>query len=249
MNYISCISDKKTKCNLFADFILKKLGVNSSSVIHVVDNKNFLVVNGYSDVKDILNMNDITKEFNKFYSNLLTPLTHTIDLIEYGQEVSVVESVKTILFLTSDNNSYHHSLLENYKDKKKSFFFDGIRSYEILEDTFKPSTSEFPHGYSLNQGRSLYYYSKFIGYNICREVIGTKLSIELSLSKLNPIKHVSVDWDEHDEKLESYILDSFNFNYEKIVEKIKKVDLSIEVTNPLEDFDFLKEKIILDLFI
>lgn len=249
MKTICETQDKKAKCNLFADFILEKFGLNSASVIHVVDHNNFVVVNGYTEKKDILNMNEITGEFNKKYSKLVSPITHTIDLIDYGQEIQPVHSVKCLIYLTSDNNTYHYSLIDKFKETKKSHVYDGMRTYDKSENTHRPSTSEFPHGHSLSQGRTLYYYSKFIGYNISREVIGTKLSIELNNSKEKPIEFISVDWYEHDEKLESYVLDTFDFNFEKLNENIKKMDLSLEVTNPIEDFDFLKEKLELDPFI
>jgi hypothetical protein len=228
MKTILEIQDKKAKCNLFADFILQKFGINSATVIHIVDHNNFVVVNGYTNKKDILNMNEITTEFNKKYSQLVSPITHTIDLLDYGQEILPVNSIKSLIYLTSDNNSYHYSLVDKFKENKNSYLFDG---------------------YSMNQGRTLHYYSKYIGYNLMREVIGTKLSIELNTSKEKPIEFISVDWNEHDEKLESYVLDSFDFNFDKLNENIKKMDLSLEVTNPIEDFDFLKEKLELDPFI
>jgi hypothetical protein len=249
MKTISDIKNKKSKCNLFADFILNKLDINSSSVVHITDHNNFVVVNGYTDRKEILNLNDITKEFNKNYANLTSPITHTIDLLEYAQEIKPINTLKSIVYLTSENNSYHYSLIEKYKKNPSTYVYDGLRSYELLENTHKPNTSEFPHGYSLNQGRTLYYYIKMIGYNLSREVFGTYLSIELSTSKEKPLEFICIDYHEHDEKLESYVLDMFDFNYEKLDDNIKKMDLSFEVTNPIEDFDFLKEKIELDPFI
>ncbi len=44
-----------------------------------------------------------------------------------------------------------------------------------------------------------------------------------------------------DEKLQSAILDVFDFNYDRLNEKMKKVDWSIELTNPLEEYEELKE--------
>ena len=46
-----------------------------------------------------------------------------------------------------------------------------------------------------------------------------------------------------DETLRSAILDVFDFDMSSLDKDIKKVDWSIEVTNPLEDYDFLKKKI------
>jgi hypothetical protein len=48
---------------------------------------------------------------------------------------------------------------------------------------------------------------------------------------------------ENDNILESAILDVFDFDMNWLETEIKKVDWSIEITNPLEDYDFLKVKI------
>ena len=45
-------------------------------------------------------------------------------------------------------------------------------------------TSEFPHGYSLNMGRSHYYYSEYIAHNIMSPIVSQKLSFKCS-TKLN----------------------------------------------------------------
>ena len=46
-----------------------------------------------------------------------------------------------------------------------------------------------------------------------------------------------------DEVLRSAILDVFDFNMESIEKEIKKVDWSVELTDPLSEYDFLKEKV------
>jgi hypothetical protein len=48
---------------------------------------------------------------------------------------------------------------------------------------------------------------------------------------------------ETDNILTSAILDVFDFNMTWLEKDIKKVDCYIEITNPLEDYDFLKKKI------
>jgi hypothetical protein len=44
-----------------------------------------------------------------------------------------------------------------------------------------------------------------------------------------------------DERLQSAILDVFDFNYNSLSDKMKKVDWSLELTNPLEEHKELKE--------
>lgn len=41
-------------------------------------------------------------------------------------------------------------------------------------------SSEFPHGYSLNMGRSHYYYSEYISHNIMNPIVTQKLSFKIS---------------------------------------------------------------------
>ena len=46
-----------------------------------------------------------------------------------------------------------------------------------------------------------------------------------------------------DETLKSAILDVFDFDMSWLETEMKKVDWSIELTNPLQDYDFLKKKV------
>jgi hypothetical protein len=48
---------------------------------------------------------------------------------------------------------------------------------------------------------------------------------------------------EVDTVLTSAILDVFDFDMSSLENDIKKVDWSFEITNPLEDYDFLKKKV------
>jgi hypothetical protein len=57
--------------------------------------------------------------------------------------------------------------------------------------------------------------------------------IFLAKNKLNEVDNV----------LTSAILDVFDFNMSWLETDIKKVDWFIEITNPLEDYDFLKKRI------
>jgi predicted HTH transcriptional regulator len=44
-----------------------------------------------------------------------------------------------------------------------------------------------------------------------------------------------------DENLKSAILDIFDFDMTWLEKEIKKVDWSVEITNPLDEYDFLKK--------
>lgn len=253
MNRINSIVSRRSKCNLFADFLIEKLGLEANSIIHVTDNNNFFVINGITESSDLLGIYDLKDEFNKKYENVFdSRITHTFDLIQYGMDLSPKPKHKSVYHITSDNVSYHHSLIDSFKMSGDSYYHNGITTYKEVESDFSPVCSEFPHGYSLDQGRVLYYYGKLISYNIAFKVLGTKLELNL-LKESNEdgefLESVYLDDNYGDDKLKSYLLDTFDFNYNKIREEIKKVDLSLEITNPLNDFEFLKHKVKSDPYI
>jgi hypothetical protein len=109
------------------------------------------------------------------------------------------------------------------------------------------SVSEFPHGYSLGQGRLHYYYGKHIFYSIPPNYPVNTLIFNMSKNKSEdgePIFSVRQSNSLSINKvLTSAILDVFDFDMSWLETEIKKVDWSIELTNPLQDYDFLKKKI------
>jgi hypothetical protein len=117
---------------------------------------------------------------------------------------------------------------------------------EGLENKNLIFCSEFPHGYSLNQGRLLYYYGKHIFYNIPSSYPVSTLVFEMSTKKDESGEQIFLaknKLNEVDNVLTSAILDVFDFNMSWLETDIKKVDWFIEITNPLEDYDFLKKRI------
>jgi hypothetical protein len=48
--------------------------------------------------------------------------------------------------------------------------------------------------------------------------------------------------DTEDVIVESWVKDNFNFDMSRLHNEIKKVDWSVELTNPLSDYDFLKKR-------
>lgn len=248
MNYIFDPSSRKSRCNLFADFLLSKIDPSLNSILYVTDQKNFHVINGVTESKEILNMNEVFEEFNEKHKDFLKPITHTIDLINYGVKLGAKEKFISNVNITSENVSYHYKLIESYKSKIGSYKFDGHRVINVVESE-KPIISSFPHGHSQKQGRILYYYAKHIGYNISDYLVGVNLSIELNTSHTDPIDFVDLDGTLDDESLKSYLLDGFDFNYDKLQKKLDLVDYSIEVLDPIKDLEPLREKVKLDVFI
>jgi len=69
---------------------------------------------------------------------------------------------------------------------------------------------------------------------------------ELSLEKNQDDDYIislfNLDTLEYDEVLESAVLDVFDFDLSWVLSEMKKVDWSVELTNPLEEYSFIKER-------
>jgi hypothetical protein len=228
--------------NLFSDYILSKISNTEESIFSIVDCKNFIIIKGKTSHKEILDISTITKEFNEKYKPD-QPISHTIDLIEYDCNLSKVKNLEFILH-KSENCSYHKIQIEKFLSNKSSFDFNYYPS-EVSDDKLIV-TSEFPHGYSLGQGRLIYLYGKHIFYSIPTNYTDSSIIFNLSLDKNdeneNIISIFNIDKNSEDETLKSAILDVFDFDMSKISSEMKKVDWSIELTNPLEEYSFIKNK-------
>lgn len=233
--------------NLFADFILNKIPKEKNTIIQVVDCFNFYVVKGTSTHNEPLNLSIVRDEFISKYEELLgnKKISHIIDLIEYNSKLKSSNDITHKYYYGSDNCSYT-------PQQTKSFINDSSKSYEHselfkeIDDDCLVYISEFPHGYSLSQGRLMYYYGKHIFYNIPSSYPINNLIFNLSTNKTEdgePIFSVLNAQQKVDEVLTSAILDVFDFDMSWLNTEIKKVDWSIELTNPLQDYDFLKKKV------
>lgn len=228
--------------NLFADFILSKIPHNKHSVIQVADCINFFVIKGKTSYNDVLNMSEILEEFKtKFKFAESKKLTHTIDLIEYDVEMSSTEhTIQT--YYNNDNCSYNHTQTENFiSDDTKSYSNDYYPN-KIDDDANLIICSEFPHGYSLSQGRLFYYYGKYIMYNIPSNYPVVELTMGICKDEDKFFVYDGF-YKNEDNRLRSAILDMFDFDMTWLESELKKVDWTIEITNPLYEYDFLKKKI------
>jgi hypothetical protein len=232
--------------NLFADFILNKIPKEEESIIQVVDCFNFYVIKGKTTYKEPLNIGELRDEFISQFEELIgdRKLTHTIDLIEYDSKLIPVTSL-TFPYHRSKNCSYTNSQIKSFESDDSISYDYNFHLKSITEDNNLIFLSEFPHGYSLNQGRLLYYYGKHIFYSIPTTYPVSSLVFELSTKKDDSNEQVfSVsNINQPDEVLKSAILDVFDFDMSWLENEIKKVDWYTEITNPLEDYDFLKKKI------
>ena len=150
-------------CNLLADFIVIKIGKEFNSKIQVTDCVNFYVINGKTNSSVVLDMNEITQEFNEKFKEFLdnVKILRTIDIIEYSIELNPPTKL-TYTFFNTENNMYNNK----YNEENEMVGFI--------------STSEFPYGHSFNMGRNIFYNLKHIAYNVTK--IGYIKWVELDLN-------------------------------------------------------------------
>lgn len=197
--------------NLLADFILFKIPKNEHSIIRVIDCENFYLIKGKTTYKEPLEISELITEFSEKFSEFLgdKKITRTIDLIEYDGHMLEQSSLKMTLYNTV-NCSYHESQIIQFEKEPSSYNYNG----EVVEmdDDELAHISEFPHGYSLSQGRLLYYYGKNLRYND---------------NSIDPITY-DVSKDKND--------------MSELKTEMEKLDWFVELTNPLEEFEVLKQK-------
>lgn len=230
--------------NLFADFILSKIPHNEETIIKVVDCTNFFIIKGKTSYNQVLDLTIILDEFLKKYEDHLgkVKLSHTVDLIEYDVKINIPNDFEFV-YHNSVNCSYHYTQIESYENKKSSYNYNHIVTEITDEDMV--SVSEFPHGYSLGQGRLHYYYGKHIFYSIPTNYPVNTVIFNMSKNKTEDGESIFSARQSNstsiDKNLTSAILDVFDFDMAWLEKEIKKADWSFELLNPLEEYDFIKK--------
>ena len=226
--------------NLFADFILKKIGINIPTQISVVDFDNFIVVKGKTKSKEIINLSELSSEFEKKFEASLGDykIKNIIDLIDYEMEMKDVESL-TYTFFNTENCSYQHKQIEKFFSNENSWDYEFIPK-KINENSLY-FTSEFPHGFSMNQGRLLFYFSKRIFYSIPPTYPITTLTFEVNTTQGDFIKVFDNFSNSYDHTLQSAILDCVNLNLEKFEKDLEDLDVFRELLDPTNEHEILKK--------
>jgi len=230
--------------NLFSDFILSKIPHHEETIIKVVDCTNFFIIKGKTSYNQVLDLTIILDEFLKKYEDHLgkVKLSHTVDLIEYDVKMNIPNDFEFV-YHNSVNCSYHYTQIESYENKKSSYNYNHIITEITDEDMV--SVSEFPHGYSLGQGRLHYYYGKHIFYSIPTNYPVNTVIFNISKNKTEDGEPIFSARQSNstsiDKNLTSAILDVFDFDMSWLEKEIKKVDWSLELLNPLEEYDFIKK--------
>jgi len=224
--------------NLISDFILKKIPHKEISIIQVSDCENFFVIKGKTSYKEVLSLNEILDEIKKKYPKIFDKeslLSRTIDLIEYGVELHKPDSI-TIPFYNTKNCIFSTIQIEKFEKDSTKSYSDDYNATEHTESLFVSSC--FPHGYSLDSGRSLYYFGKFIVYNLPKKYLHTKLTLTLSENKKKFVIFDNFSGIEDDDMTEK-IKSSYKFDLKWLEKEMKKVDWCLETTDPLSEHKFL----------
>lgn len=239
---LSNIGDRNFIVNSLSNFLVDKLGVDNSSIIKVLDLGNFFVIKGKTNSKEILNLNDVISEFNEKYSQFCESLkiTNTIDLIQY--DCNLEDSKKLTLTLhNTEKSDFHYKQIDFFKENKLANDFHFVVE-EITQDNLSYE-STFPHGYSFNQGKLLYFLIKKMFYKIPSSYPITTLTITVD-ETIGGDDYLQV-YDNflgtYDETVKSAILDGIDFTKSQIESEMKKVDCNYDLLNPLSEHPYLIE--------
>lgn len=242
---LSGVKTRLFTVNLFADFILSHIANDEHTKIQITDTGKFHIINGYTTSKDKINLSKITEEFNELFGTIIhSPITNTIDILNYDSEPKPAKKIQITLHDTS-NCVYSEEQLNLYNiNKWKSYQHKGLIVYDY-DDSNEPSISSFdPFGCSAKQYRGLLNYIKKIYYNLRTDCLVGSLTISVDLTKDEPdIDVYNLYYNKKDEKLKSAILDYFDFDLSKTIEITKNMDFLTESRFPYMDLNIFKKRL------
>jgi len=207
--------------NLFADYILSKFDKKDNTVIQVTDCETFVVVNGQTTSKEVLDLNELKTEFIELNKELFNSLKkediNIIDIIKYDQEITDV--------------------LKTWITVNKSLY---VTEYEpILEINI---SSEFPYGHSLGCGRGIFYYSHYIFNQMYSLLSVDQLSFRYS-SELNEGEDYKIkvvcDSQIPKQTIESLVLDCFDMDLSEFKERLSDYNFTNDITDQSLDKPYL----------
>ena len=200
--------------NLFADYILSKFDKSENTIIQITDCENFVIVNGRTTSKKVLDLNEIKIEFSGWFDDVLNNLgmkdINILDIIKYDQEIL--------------------DFKKGWVSVNKSLY---VEEYEPISEI--TISSEFPYGHSLGCGRGMYYYSHYI-FNHMYSLLGVnklyfKYSSELNENEDYKIKVIS-DSKLPNDVIENLVLDVFDMDLTEFKEKISNYQFFDDVVDP-----------------
>jgi hypothetical protein len=220
-------------------------------VIELTNVGKFIIINGLTTCNELIDLPKIQDELKEDYKDYLSnfPDLHLnfIDAITY--EVSIHEPqelwfkfhnlTKRPVFssfveeMLSENNN-----IISINDKVVEIDFNDYIDYdgEIIYPPLNIN-SEFPYGYSLKMGRSQFYYSEYIVYNIFNTIKATSLDLKFSTkTNDNDDFNISVISNSiyNEKHVKSLILDCFDFDINSFNETLKTYNILDDILKPFE---------------
>lgn len=219
--------------NLIAEFSVKLLKENDQTKtnINVTDCKNFIVINGQTTSNKLFNVNDLRSEFTKEMSNHTSLYDisnlNIFELIEY-QNVSKPRSM-SFTFYNSVLPRYSQSMIETLSSLENTDYNQILENklstyVEYTNDNsyWKPLTSSFPYGYSLNDWKVVFLYLEYITYNIFPTIKGDVINYTIDLDNNLTIQSDSMyDGDQ----IVSMVKDVFDFDLNKFKQEMEIFDM------------------------
>lgn len=216
-NYKNTINTKFL--NYLSDSILMVLGSESIIVSTIIDES--LIIDGFTESNVLPSNNELKNIVNSCCEKI------------YGHPINI-DVVSTIISVT---DSPGFSGLSNLRVENK---FRPVITDDV-ESESQPK-SVFPHGYSLNYGRTIYYYLDRIFNNI-KGHIGLKYGyVSYNNEKLSFVGKSFYT----NKKVESLILDHFDFesDLEEFKTHLSGYDFTRDVTDPFEPKPWLDDSLI-----
>lgn len=242
----------KNFVNLLANILIREIEKetkNHKSEIQITNNKNFIVVRGYTTHKQPINLSQLfSKKYNELFGS--NQIFNVVDLIEYNTkpnqdfiyinnkfkydvlEKDLIEKInldtnKGLDYRFTANTDLSVVLVEGKtpEDELKSYF-DNYNHYKVDKST-ETFTSDLYFGRNLKSSKLFEFYLKYIAYNIFER----NLCKDIELTLFTDAKFEDINWENlklnvksnslitTKEWVESLILDLFTFEPEKIIEK------------------------------
>lgn len=235
----------KNLCNMLANVVIeeyKNIEDNNISEISVTNTGNFLILNGKTTIKKVLNFSPIFSEY--IFSIYGTEINfNVIDLINYDysfDDVDLFLDINLSLdenFVVLDVSSMKSQGFLKVYDSLNKIVTNNISLYEEIShklvkdysivkiDELNCFISDRFFGLSLNKEKVYTTYLKYIFYHLTEKYLCKNINFKLHYT--GNIKNIT--WENMDFKvessdnrvsiewIESLILDIFNFNYVQII--------------------------------
>jgi len=246
---------------------------NPYTEIRVTQFEPFFVIEGVTSSNKLLNLDSIKESFFEKMKPELRSLgiskINIIDLIKYNNEKIVTERKEFCFeFFNSLRPIFHERVLSyvlNHTDVWESIdYTDKLIVYtneyigKPVDYSFKDikgsRQSEFPYGYSLNNGRSAFYYCEYVANQLFPSIKATNMSIKYSDfvddETNDPVIEIISNSPYLNETIKSMVLDVFDFNVSRFeVKYLKNYDLTTDLDTQLQSKPWLVKDKISELYI